>query len=180
VDAPAGAQWHLFGARYYDPEIGRWMCPDPLADKHPDYTPYAYVYNQPTNLIDPFGLDSSATSSFFSSLFQGFANAFYSKPKEAENSNNGSENSKNDGSPPTEEQVAEQVGSEIGNNLGEFATNEFYIAISGGKEMSIIPAQGSIIFTKNNGVIKIGGLNVTKALDLIKAIKGGIPISVSF
>ena len=175
-----GLDWYYFGARYYDPEIGRWMCPDPLADKHPDYTPYAYVYNQPTNLIDPFGLDSSATSSFFSSLFQGFANAFYSKPKEAENSNNGSENSKNDGSPPTEEQVAEQVGSEIGNNLGEFATNEFYIAISGGKEMSIIPAQGSIIFTKNNGVIKIGGLNVTKALDLIKAIKGGIPISVSF
>ena len=31
---------------------------DPLADLHGDYSPYAYVFNNPISLIDPFGLDS--------------------------------------------------------------------------------------------------------------------------
>lgn len=34
------------------------MSVDPLSHKHADYSPYAYVYNNPTRLIDPFGLDS--------------------------------------------------------------------------------------------------------------------------
>ncbi len=50
--------YNYFGARYYDSEVSVWLSVDPLADKHPDYTPYAYVYNNPLNLIDPFGLDS--------------------------------------------------------------------------------------------------------------------------
>jgi len=31
---------------------------DPLAYKHPDYTPYTYVYNNPIKFIDPFVLDT--------------------------------------------------------------------------------------------------------------------------
>jgi len=50
--------YSYFGARYYDSDLSVWLSVDPLADKHPDYTPYAYVYNRPTMLIDPFGMDS--------------------------------------------------------------------------------------------------------------------------
>jgi len=50
--------YNYFGARYYDPNISIWLSVDPLSDKHPDYTPYAYVYNNPVNLFDPFGLDT--------------------------------------------------------------------------------------------------------------------------
>ena len=32
---------------------------DPLVEKHFDNSPYAYVYNNPIKLIDPFGLDST-------------------------------------------------------------------------------------------------------------------------
>ena len=44
-----------FGERYYDPEIGRWLTPDPLG-----YTDgmnlYAYCHDNPVNCVDPSGL----------------------------------------------------------------------------------------------------------------------------
>ncbi|MCB6231893.1 hypothetical protein LIS90_11600 [Flavobacterium psychrophilum] len=34
-----------------------WLSVDPLAEKHPDFSPYAYCANNPLNLIDPDGRD---------------------------------------------------------------------------------------------------------------------------
>ena len=44
-----------FGARYLDPEIGRWMSADPLAEKYPSLNPYNYSANDPINKFDPDG-----------------------------------------------------------------------------------------------------------------------------
>jgi RHS repeat-associated protein len=49
--------WDYFGARYYDPAIGRWLSVDPLAQKAPDMTPYHYTHNSPINRFDPDGKD---------------------------------------------------------------------------------------------------------------------------
>jgi uncharacterized protein RhaS with RHS repeats len=41
----------------YDPALGRWGSVDAMASKYMDYSPYNYVYNNPTNAIDPNGKD---------------------------------------------------------------------------------------------------------------------------
>ena len=51
-----------FGARYYDPFSCRWTTPDPLAEKYPAISTYAYCANNPVNLVDPEGLSTHTDS----------------------------------------------------------------------------------------------------------------------
>ena len=45
-----------FGARYYDSDIlTGWLSVDPLADKYPSLSPYAYCGWNPVKLVDPDG-----------------------------------------------------------------------------------------------------------------------------
>ena len=53
-DSRAGLDY--FGARYYDPEIGRWLTPDPLGFGGGQVNLYEYVENNPLNWVDPYGL----------------------------------------------------------------------------------------------------------------------------
>lgn len=55
--------WEDFGARMYMPDIGRWSCIDPLAEKYMPISPYAYALNNPLIFVDHDGRDVIPTLS---------------------------------------------------------------------------------------------------------------------
>jgi RHS repeat-associated protein len=64
VGGPAfsGREWdaetglYYYRARYYDPKTGRFISEDPIGLDGDDVNFYTYVWNRPTNFVDPGGL----------------------------------------------------------------------------------------------------------------------------
>lgn len=44
-----------FGARLYDPRLGRWFAVEPKERLQPSTSPYSFVNNNPIILVDPDG-----------------------------------------------------------------------------------------------------------------------------
>ena len=50
-----GLDWYDYGARSYDPALATWTSVDPLAEKYPSISPYAYCGDNPVNAYDSDG-----------------------------------------------------------------------------------------------------------------------------
>ena len=62
--AYTGREWepqlglYYYRNRWYDPMLGRFLSEDPIGFAGGDVNLYRYVFNNPVNLIDPWGLDA--------------------------------------------------------------------------------------------------------------------------
>ncbi|MDR2057209.1 MAG: DUF6443 domain-containing protein [Dysgonamonadaceae bacterium] len=58
LDIMNGLNLYDFWARNYDPATGRFLTIDPMAEKYPWISPYAYCLNNPVLFIDPDGMST--------------------------------------------------------------------------------------------------------------------------
>nr|WP_270700572.1 RHS repeat-associated core domain-containing protein [Bacteroides faecis] len=62
LDRKNGIDWYDYGARHYDPAIGRWHVVDPMSKKYYSWSPYTYCKNNPVLRIDLDGKDDYIVS----------------------------------------------------------------------------------------------------------------------
>lgn len=55
LEQDLGLNTYNYGARFYDPAIGRWFTPDAMAEKYYDQSTFVYTLNNPILFIDPDG-----------------------------------------------------------------------------------------------------------------------------
>ena len=118
LDIETGLGLYYFGARYYDPEIGRFITPDPgQPDLNDPQTlnPYVYCVNNPLRYLDPTGMFWEEIKEFLGGIFNVRQNMaeqeFQESLPEAEK-----EELENVDTPPTLRELGQNTGATLANS----------------------------------------------------------------
>lgn len=74
LETTNGLNWYDYGARRYDPVLGRWNAVDPSCEKYYGWSPYTYCKDNPVLRIDPNGKDDyilSGSGQLFKTKIEG-------------------------------------------------------------------------------------------------------------
>ncbi len=156
-----GLDWYHYGARFYDPAVGRWWAVDPVDEF---MSPYAYVGNNPVMLIDPNGMNSDCADNgcpppsfwgFITEKIMNPINDFFSGMKDWFFEKNTFLEEHTDYAPPVgEKNILKTAGYQTA-AFSDFTTNASYmpyISLSASKSDAIagVPGFASITVTPLN------------------------------
>lgn len=78
----SGINLYDYGARFYDPVLGRFTTQDPIAEKNQNMTPYHFCHDNPINRIDPDGNDDYFNNNGTFLYSKGDGGSIYVKQKD--------------------------------------------------------------------------------------------------
>ncbi len=118
-----GLNWYDYGARFYDPSLGRWHSVDPLAEMYSSFSPYNYSLNNPISFKDPNGMWVDKGDRYSTDDPEEIA-TFMGQYRNGPQKDNNQSPDIDTGIPTSVGELFEQIGESLGNFLGLGLKNE--------------------------------------------------------
>ena len=183
--------WYDYQARFYDPQLGRFMQVDPAADLMRRHSPYNYAFDNPIRFIDPDGMmpEDRVNNDPITNFLRRAAFAAYGAYKRIRSGNVRQPIPSEINVSPQERAASVVMGYRNELNTGLDAGGEFALGVSdrtggfiedtgtvikyGGYAAALISGGASLLLVPIGEGIENTGAGIQISVDLIEMIKEG-------